>query len=66
MAGRTSYWITVQYPYKPPRIEVRGINSGEKAIALAKELHHTRPTATIEVLKVQRVAQVHRSYTTRR
>lgn len=61
MAGRTSYWITVQYPYKPPRIEVRGINDGEKAVALARELHHTRPTATIEVLRVQRVAQVHRT-----
>ncbi len=66
MAGRTTYWITVQYPYKPPKIEVRGINDGEWAIKLARELHQTRPTATIEVLKVQRVAQVHRSYTTRR
>ena len=66
MARRTSYWITVQYPYKPPKIELRGINSGEKAIALARELHHTRPTATIEVLRVQRIAQVHRSYMTRR
>jgi len=61
MAGRTSYWITTQYPYKPPRIEVRGINSGEQAITLAKELHLSRPTATIEVLRVQRVAQVHRT-----
>lgn len=51
----------MQYPYKPPRIEVRGINDGEKAVALARELHHTRPTATIEVLRVQRVAQVHRT-----
>jgi len=61
MAGRTSYWITVQYPYKPPKIELRGINSGEKAIVLAKELHHTRPTATIEVLKVQGAAQINRT-----
>jgi len=51
----------VQYPYKPPRIEVRGINDGEYAVKLAREMHHTRPTATMEVLKVQRVAQVHRT-----
>ena len=42
MAGRTSYWITVQYPYKPPRIEVRGINSGEKAIKLKEKVRLIR------------------------
>ena len=61
MAGRTSYWITTQYPDKSPRIEVRGINSGEQAVALARELHHTRPTATIAVLRVQKVATVERT-----
>ena len=61
MGGRTSYWITTQYPYKPPTIEVRGINSGEQAITLAKELHHARPAATIDVLKVQRIVVIERS-----
>jgi hypothetical protein len=52
MKKQREFWIAVKYPWKPAKIEVRGIRHVDQALKLAQEMHLTRKTAEVSVLGV--------------